>query len=82
MVSSTAAPAAELQPASPLDVRCMPRVLQAFHRDAGVSMAEMTAENDVRFVKKLFKDDRIAIEDMVSESYVDIVKQVQNSNRF
>ena len=55
MASSTAAPPAELKPAGPLDVSCMPRILQAFHRDAGVSMAEGTAKEYARRVKKLFQ---------------------------
>ena len=53
--TSTAALVAELRPAGPLDVRCMPRILQAFHRHARVSMAYTTARNYVSLVKKLFK---------------------------
>ena len=74
MASSTATLAAELKPASPLDVCCMPRILQAFHRDARVKMTERTTKKYTQLVKKLFKEDRIAIEDMVSESYIAIVK--------
>ena len=80
MASSTAAPAAELRPAGPSDVRRMPRVLQAFQRDAAVSKAEVTVKNYVRFVKKLFKEDRIAIEDMVSESFIAVVKQLHSKH--
>ena len=52
MASSTMALAVELRPAGPMDVRCMPRVLQAFHRHAGVSKTEATAKEYVRVVKK------------------------------
>ena len=73
MAFSTAAPAAELQPAGPLDVRCMPRMLRAFHQDAGFS--KKTAKKYLKREKNLFTEDRIAIQDMGSESYIGIVKQ-------
>ena len=64
-----------MRPADPLDVRCMPRVLLAFQRDAGVS--EGMAKEYARHVKKLFMQDGVAIEDMVSIEYLAIVKRLR-----
>ena len=74
MPSSTAAPQAALKPAGPLDVHSMPRILQAFHRDAAESKSKNTAKMYTRLVKELFKEDRIAIKDMVNTRYIAIAK--------
>ena len=74
MAASTTTPAAELRPAVPLDDRCMPRVLQAFQQDAGKTRDQTTAIDFVKSVKQLFTNDLIAIEDMVSESYIAMVE--------
>ena len=76
LTAVAAALAAELQRAGPLDVRCMPRVLQTFQRDAGVS--ERTAKQYASQVTKLFMQDGVAIEDMVSEKYLAIVRRLRD----
>ena len=43
-------------------------------------MTERTAKRYIQLVKKFFKEDRIAIEDMVSESYIAMVKQHHSQN--
>ena len=63
----------------PLDVRCMPHVLQAFQRDAGVT--GRTAKEYARHVKQIFMQDGVAIEGMVSEEYLAIVKRLRPKDR-
>ena len=45
-----------------------------------MSKSERTAKEYARRVKKPVKENRIAIEDMVSESYVTVVKQFHFKN--
>ena len=71
---------ATLHPASPLDVHYMPRILQAFYCDAMQSKSQLTARVYVRLVKHIFKNYHVAIEDMISEEYVAMVKRVYEAN--
>ena len=77
MASSTTTPVTQLQPAGPLDIRWMPRVLQAFYHDVAASKAKVTANDHVSRIKSRFKQDGVAIEDMVSEEYFAIVKRLR-----
>ena len=51
MASMTAAPSTELRKARPHDVRLMPHMLQAFHRDVAVSKAKAITNDHVRRIK-------------------------------
>ena len=77
MASMTAAPSTEMRKARPHDVRLMPHMLQAFHRDVAVSKAKAITNDHDRRIKSCFKQDGVAIKDMVSEEYLAMVKQLR-----
>ena len=69
-----------IRPAGPVDDRFMPRVLQAFNHNMTMSKPKRTASKYVRCVKRRFNEDRVSIEDMVSEAYLSIVKKMHHAN--